>query len=101
MDKNLHEKIYGKAKFKRTDSIQIYRLVQTDCVKRSGIESFLTPCVFRMRKNRTTLLRKRMRFMQVWTSLIPHFTSWAVWPDLAKLRHFDKMFKIFGNFLSD
>ena len=26
------------------------RLVQTDCVKRSGIESFLTACVFRMRK---------------------------------------------------
>ena len=25
------------------------RLVQTDCVKRSGIESFLTPCVFCMR----------------------------------------------------
>ena len=41
------------------------RLVQMDCVKRSGIESFLTPCVFRMRKNRTTLLRKRMRITQV------------------------------------
>ena len=43
------------------------RLVQTDCVKRSGIESFLTPCVFWMRKNRTTLLRKRMQITQVWT----------------------------------
>ena len=47
------------------------RLVQMDCVKRSGIESFLTPCVFCMHKNWTTLLRKPMQITQVWTSHYP------------------------------
>ena len=62
--------MHAKNAADRNDPISCFlhtelRLVQTDCVKRSGIESFLTPCVFRMRKNRTTLLRKRMRFTQV------------------------------------